>query len=122
VLTLLPEAVWNSVLSVSNEDRSFLGATLISTRRSHSVSLCGLPLCGWAVVAPRHFHFTITALAVDRAAQAGQGGILWQCHTELFSRAILLSMFVYGDFTAVCSILYTWQQRVWLECNYYTVS
>jgi hypothetical protein len=28
--------------------------------------------------------------------------------TELFSKAILLPMFVYGDCTAVCSILYTW--------------
>ena len=27
--------------------------------------------------------------------------------TELFSKAILLSMFVYGDCMAVCSILYT---------------
>ena len=35
-----------------------------STRWSRSVSLCGLTLCGWAVV-PRCFHFTITALTVD---------------------------------------------------------
>jgi hypothetical protein len=62
-----------------------------STRRSCSVSLCGLPLCRWAVVAPRRFHFTITALTVDWAALAGQklnkptgwkGDILWLCHVE----------------------------------------
>jgi hypothetical protein len=33
---------------------------------SRSVSLCGLPLCGRAIIAPRRFHFTITALTVDR--------------------------------------------------------
>ena len=32
--------------------------------------------------------------------------------TELFSKAILLLMFVYGDCMAVCSILYTYQQQV----------
>ena len=36
------------------------------TWRSRSVSLCGLPLHGWAAVAPRCFHFTITTLTVDR--------------------------------------------------------
>ena len=61
VLMWLPEAVWNYVVSVATKDRRFLRA---STRRSHSVRLCGLPLRGWAV-APRHFHFTITALTVD---------------------------------------------------------
>jgi hypothetical protein len=43
----------------------FLRATHFGTRQSRSVSLCGLPVRGWAVVAPRHFHFTITALIVD---------------------------------------------------------
>jgi hypothetical protein len=63
---LFPEAVWKSVVSVRTEDRSFLRATRFSTWRSRSVSLCGLPLSVWAVVAPRYFHFTITALTVDR--------------------------------------------------------
>jgi hypothetical protein len=66
VLTSLPEAVWNSVLSVATEDRRFLCSMRFRTRWSRSVSLGGLPLCGWAVVAPRCFHFTITALTVDR--------------------------------------------------------
>ena len=61
VLTLLPEAVWNSVVSVATEDRQFIYELM----RSRSVSLCGIPLCGWAVVAPRHFHFIITTLTVD---------------------------------------------------------
>jgi hypothetical protein len=34
---------------------------------------------------------------------------------ELFSKAILLPMFVYGDGMAVCWILYTCQQRVRLK-------
>ena len=32
---------------------------------SLSLSLCGLPLCGCAIVEPRHLHFTITALTFD---------------------------------------------------------
>jgi hypothetical protein len=38
--------------------------------------------------------------------------------TELFSKAVLLPMFVYGDCMAVCTILfflYTCQQCVWLK-------
>jgi hypothetical protein len=35
--------------------------------------------------------------------------------SALFSKAILLSMFVYWDCAAVCSILYTCQQQVWLK-------
>ena len=35
--------------------------------------------------------------------------------TEIFSKAILLPMFVYGDCMAVCTILYTWQQWMWLK-------
>jgi hypothetical protein len=91
VLTSLPEAVWNSVGSVATEDSRFLRPTHFSTRQFRSVSLCGLPLCSWDVVAPRHLDFTITALTVDRPALARQkfdeltcwkGGILWRCHVE----------------------------------------
>ena len=53
-----------------------------STWRSRSVSLCGLPLRGWAVVAPRHFHFTITALTVDRGSSSRAE--IWQ--TDLLER------------------------------------
>jgi hypothetical protein len=35
--------------------------------------------------------------------------------TELFSKTILLSMFVYRDCMAVCLILYTYQYGVWLK-------
>jgi hypothetical protein len=127
VLTLLPEKVWNSVVSVATENRRFIFATCFSTRRSHSVSLCGLPLCGWVGVAPRHFHFIITALTVDRdcssRAEIWWTDLLERWHpvtvphwkSEIFSQAILLSMFVYGDCMAVCSILYICQQRVWLK-------
>ena len=62
---LLPETVWNSVVRIATEDRPFLRATCFSTWQSRSLSLLGLPLCSWAVVAPRHFHFTIAALTVD---------------------------------------------------------
>ena len=60
--------------------------TCFSTQWPHYVSLCGLPLYSGAVVAPRYFHFKITALTV-----AGQtfdkltfwkGGILWQSDFE----------------------------------------
>jgi hypothetical protein len=39
---------------------------------SRFVSLSDLPLCGLPVVAPRRFHFTITAYTDNRAALAGQ--------------------------------------------------
>jgi hypothetical protein len=111
VLTLLPEAVWNSVVSVAYKDRRFLRATHFSTQRSHSVSLCGLPLHRWAVVAPRHFHFTITALTVDWGSSS-RAQIWWPdlferwhpmmvpCLKSLCSsvQATLLPMFVYVDF------------------------
>jgi hypothetical protein len=70
VLTFLHEAVWNSVVSVAKEDRWFLCATCFSIRQSHSVSMCGQPLCSWAVVDPRSFHFTITVLTVDRGSSS----------------------------------------------------
>ena len=47
-----------------NRGWQFLHATRFST----FVGLCGLPLCGWAIVVPRRFHFTITALTVDRGS------------------------------------------------------
>jgi hypothetical protein len=99
---LLPEAVWNSGVSVATEDRPFLLAALFSTRQSHSVSLCGLSLCGRAVVAPRRFHFTITALTVDQGSSSRAD--IWRADsydgatlkvTELFSKAILLPMFLW---------------------------
>ena len=107
VLALLPEAVWNSVVSVATRGQtSFMR---YSTRRSCSVSLCGLPLFSWAFVAPRHFHFTIPALTVDRGTNWLVGKVAFYDIatlkvTELFSKAILLPMFVYGDYMAVCSI------------------
>ena len=89
VLTLLPEAVWNSVVvSVSTEDRRFLSATRFSTQRSRSVSLCGLPLFGRAIVAPRCFHFTITALTVDRGSSSMAE--IWQ--TDLLERGHLMTV------------------------------
>ena len=84
VLMLFPQAVWNSVVSVATEDRLFLRTTHFSIRRSRSVSLCGLPLRGWAVVAPRHIHFTITALTVywchSSRAQIWQTDLLERWH------------------------------------------
>ena len=35
--------------------------------------------------------------------------------TELFSKVNLLPLFVYGDCMAVCSILYTCLNRIWLK-------
>jgi hypothetical protein len=66
VLTLLPGEIWNYEVSVATLNRWFLPVTRFSTRRSRPVSLCGLPLCRWAIVAPRRCHFTITAFTVGR--------------------------------------------------------
>ena len=97
-LTLLLEAVWNSVLSVATKDRWLLRATRFSTCWSRSVSLCGLPLRGWVVV----------------GKVASYDGATLKV-TELFSKAILLPIFIYGDCMAVCSIVCTCQQQVWLK-------
>ena len=75
------------VVSVATEDRQFLHTTRFSTRQSHSVSLSGLPLRSWAVVAPRRFPFTITALTVDQGSSSRaeiclKGVILWRCYIE----------------------------------------
>ena len=96
-----------------------------STRQSCSVRLCGLPLHGRPVVTPRSFHFTITALTVDRGsssrAEILQTDLLesWRPMTVLcwksLSSSVKSSMFVYGDCMAVCSISYTCKQRVWLK-------
>jgi hypothetical protein len=84
VLALLSEENWNSVVSVAIEDRWFLHPTHFSTQGSRSVSLCGLPLRGWAVVAPRDFHFTITAHRDDRGssseAEIWRTGLLKRWH------------------------------------------
>jgi hypothetical protein len=69
-------------LELSSEDRRFLRTTRFSIRRSRSVSLCGLPLCGWAVDAPSCFHFAITALTVDQGS-CNRAEIWW---TELLER------------------------------------
>jgi hypothetical protein len=116
MLTIPPEAVWNSVVSVATKDRWFLR---FSIRRSCSVSLCGLPLRVWAVVAPRHFHFTITTLTFDQGSSSKRlTDLLERWHpiygatlkvTELFIKAIVLPVLVYRDCMAVCSNLYTCQ-------------
>jgi hypothetical protein len=96
-----------------------------STLRSRSVSLCGLPLRDWAVVAPRRNHYTITALRVDRSSSSRAE--IWhidflerwrsltvpRCHVE--SYWALQYCPIYGDYMAVCSISYTCQPRLWLE-------
>ena len=98
VLTLIPE-----VVSVVAKNRC---ATLFHTRRSRSVSLCGLPLCGWAVVAPRCFHFTITALTVDcgssSRAEILQTDLLERWHTMTMPRWKLLSSSVRPFYSNVC--------------------
>jgi hypothetical protein len=73
-LMFLPEAVWNLVVSVATEDRQSL--------QSCSVCLCDLPLRGWAIVAHRRFHFTMTALTVDRCGSS-RAEIWW---TDLLER------------------------------------
>jgi hypothetical protein len=54
----------------------------IFTHQSRSVSLCGLPLHSWSVVAPRCFHFTITALTVYHSSF--RRAEIWQ--TDLLKR------------------------------------
>lgn len=64
MLKSLPEAVWDSEMSVATEDMWFFLATCFSTQLSSSESLHGLPLCGQPVVTPGFIHFIIIALIV----------------------------------------------------------
>jgi hypothetical protein len=91
--------------------------TYFNTPGCCSVSLCGLLLRGWAVVSPRCFNFTITALTVDRGSSS-RAEIWWtdlleRWHsatlkvTELFSKAILLPMFVYRDWCVTYKHIYS---------------
>ena len=82
VMTLLREGVWKSLVSVATELRWFLRTMCFNTRRSSSVSLCGLSLRGWASAAPRHFHLKITALEVDRGSSSRSE--IWR--TDLLER------------------------------------
>jgi hypothetical protein len=106
-----------SCSAMNSISRSSRRTVLLLTRQSSSVSLFGLPLHGWAFVAPRCFHLTITALTVDPGSSSrtyiwqtdlleSYGGAMLKV-TELFSKAILLPMFVYGDYMTVCLIFYT---------------
>ena len=126
VLSLLPGAVWKSVVSVATEDRRFLSSTRFSTQLPRSVSLCGLRLRSWAAVAPRRFH--LTAVTVDRGsssrADIWRTDLLVRCHPRTMPRWKSLSSSV-RPFYCQClameiawlcaQFLYTCQQQVWLK-------
>jgi hypothetical protein len=76
---------WSSQRSVScvaSRGSLELGSECCNWGRSRSVSLCGLPLFGWAVVNPRRFYFTITALTVNRGSSSRAN--IWR--TDLLER------------------------------------
>ena len=121
VLTLFPEAVWNSVVSFATEDRWFLRATCFSTRGSRSVILCGLPLHGWAVFAPRRFHFTINSSSWTEICQTD---LLERWHPMTVSRWKSMSSSESPFYCQCLSVeiawlcarfLYNCQQWVWLK-------
>ena len=100
--------------------------TCFSAQLSRSVRLCGLPPRGWAVVAPRRFHFTITTLDQGSSSRAemGRTDLLERWHPMTVPRwkslsssvrPIYCQCFVYGDCMAVGLILYTCQQWAWLK-------
>jgi hypothetical protein len=112
VIVLL-EAVLNSVERHATEDRPFLHAMCFSTRRSRSVSLCGLPLHCCSVVSPRRFHFTITALTVDqgssRRADIWRTDLLERWHPMTVSRWKSLSSSVRPFYCQCLSMEISWQ-------------
>ena len=114
--TLLPEAVWNSVVSVATEDRQFLYNTRCSTWRFCSVSLCGLPIRGWAVVAPRHFHFTTTA----QLSSSSRAKIWWN---DLLERWHPMTVPLWKSLSSSVKSFY-WQclsmENAWMCDWYYT--
>ena len=83
-------------MSVATKDRWFLRATALSG--PNLWALCRLPLPGWAVVGPRHFHFTITALTVDRGSssrvKSWRTGLLERWHT-LSNNPVLSQIWTY---------------------------
>jgi hypothetical protein len=108
----------NSVVSVATEDRPFKRVTHFSTR---AVPFCELvwPITSQQrtlllldVSTSQYQHLQLTGAAL--AEQKFDKLTCWK-GIELFSKAILLPMFVYGDCMVVCSILYTCQQKVWLK-------
>ena len=119
VLTLHPEAVRNSAVSVANEDSRFLLDTRFSTQRSRSVSLCGLRLCGWAVVAFRGFHFPITAPTVDCGSSSREESwrtdLLERWHPVTVPRWKSLSSSVRPFYCQCLSI-----ETAWLCAQFYT--
>jgi len=133
VLPLLPESVWNSVMYCNRRQTIFplylLQHSSLGISRSHSVSLSGFPLRGWATFVSRRFHFTITALTVDRRSSCKSKiwrTDLWECWRPMtvprwksLSSSVwpfLLPMFINGDCISVCFVLYNCQQ--WVRLKY----
>lgn len=81
-----------------------------------SVSSCCQPLHGWAAVALRCFHFTITALMVDLGSWSrteihslvwrGCRSVTLSCWKSLSSSQLCLPVFVYGDRRALTPLHY----------------
>ena len=99
-----------------NRGRMIFTCYTLSTLQPRSVSLGGLPYCGWAVFASRCFHFIITALTVDRGSSsmeemwlvgkvASYDGATLKV-TELRSKASLLPIFVY-EIAWLCAWFHT---------------
>jgi hypothetical protein len=86
--------------------------THLSTWRSRSLSLCGLPLRDWAVVKPRRFHFTITALTVDRSsssrAEIWRTDLLERLHPMTVPRSKSLSSSLRPFYCQCLSMAITW--------------
>jgi hypothetical protein len=114
---------WYSVVSVSTNNRRFLHSTRFSTQRSPSVSLCRIQLRGWAIVAPRLFHFTITALTVDRCnssrAKFWQTDLLERWHPMMVPCWMSLSSSVRPFYCQCVSIeiIWLWASAKWLKCK-----
>jgi hypothetical protein len=90
------------------------GQTHFSTWQSHSLSLCGLPLRGWAVVAPRRFHFTNSTCSSNRS-EIWQTDMLERLHHMMVPRWKSLSSSV-KPFYCQCLCM----EIAWLCTQFYT--
>jgi hypothetical protein len=123
VLTLLPRGSLELASEYCNRGQTIVTRYVLQHSAIPFWSHSGLLLHCWAVVSPRRFHFTITILTVDRAtfsrADIWRTDLLERWHpmtvTELFSKTILMPMFVYGDCVSVCQNLNTCHLWVWLK-------
>jgi hypothetical protein len=102
-----------------NRGRTIFTCYTLSTIQPRSVSLGGLPHCGWAVFASRRFHFIITAPKVDwgssSRAEISRADLMERWHPMTVPCWKSLSSSVRPFYCQFCSM-----EIAWLCARFYT--